>query len=221
MILWHANLGRGVDRYVFEREFRKVYAAAGPRAVICLQEIDEADAPEEMEIISRITRNTHVIIGANTAIPILVPRQFLILGERQTLAAKGLAKFSPARPINEVLLQLRPDLKVVVFNTHLPIDRLQTLTRRLQVRRKLRARARARLLQMFGGVWAADTNTHRGWPTIVRGETTVINAGIDKSKAWAPPGYHVEVSDRQQVDLTIDGHDAHGARVRFIKEKAA
>jgi hypothetical protein len=221
VIFWHANLGRNVDRYEFERNLRAVLDAAGPRAVICFQEIDEADAPEELEIISRLTRNTHVIVGGNTAVPILVPRRVRILGDRQTLAARGLALFTPHRPINEVLLELRPDLRIVVLNTHLPIDRVQTFTRRLQVRRKLRARANARLQQLFGGVWVADTNTRRGWPTIVKGETTVINAGIDKSKAWAPPGYRVEVSERQSVDLTIDGHNAHGARVRFIKERSA
>jgi len=219
MRIWHANLGRGVTRYEFERNLTAILDAAGPRAVICLQEIDEADAPDEMAIITRRTRNTHTIIGANTAVPILVPRNIAILGERQTLGARGLAKFSPHRPINEALLGLGPSLTAAVFNTHLPIDRVQTQTRRIQVRRKLRKRVRARQDQLHNGLWVADTNTRRGWPKIARDEKSVINAGIDKSKAWAAPGRHVVVTDRETVRLTIDGHNAHGARVRWVRDK--
>jgi hypothetical protein len=221
MILWHANLGRGVDRYVFEHNFRNIMEAAGPRAVVCLQEVDEADAPNEMSIIAALVQNSHVIIGGNTAVPILVPRRFNIIGDLQTMGCRGLAKYTPNRPINEVMLELRRGLKVSVFNTHLPLDRVQTLTRRQELRRKLRKRARQRQDELMAGIWVADTNTRRGWPTIVKGETTVVNAGIDKSKAWAPPGHYVVVSDRQRVDLSIDNHNAHGARVRFLKGEAA
>lgn len=218
MKLWHANLGRGVNRYEFERNFNRIMDAAGPRAVICLQEIDEADAPDELAIIAARVRNSHYIVGGNTAVPILVPKRIEILDERQTLGCLGLAEFTPHRPINEVVLRLTTSLTTTVLNTHLPIDRPQTFTRRLQVRRKLRQRVRARQQQMHNGVWVADTNTRRHWPVMARGEQYVVNAGIDKSKAWAAPGRHVEISDRETVDLTIDGHDAHGARIRWVRD---
>lgn len=221
MKLWHANLGRNVSRYEFERNLADLLDAAGPRAVICLQEIDEADAPDELAIIAQRTRNTHTIVGGNTAVPILVPRRIAILGERQTLGCFGLARYTPHRPINEAILGLGPFLTTTVFNTHLPIDRVQTFTRRAQVRSKLRKRVRERQEQLHNGVWVADTNTRRGWPTIARDEVIVINAGIDKSKAWAAPGRHVVVTDRETVDLTIDGHNAHGARIRWVRTRSA
>ena len=79
----------------------------------------------------------------------------------------------------------------------------------VRIRRALRQRAQ----DHEAGAWVADTNTRRGWPTIVEGERTVINAGIDKTKAWAPEGRKVVVEWTTSVPLTIDGHDAHGARV--------
>lgn len=216
MILWQANLGRGVTRDVFERNLRRVLDAGGPRAVYALQEIDEADAPDEHEIVGTITRNTHHVIGANTAVPILVPRHLDIIGDRQTLACKGLAKYTPHRVVNEALLQLGPNLKVAVLNTHLPIDRPATASRRAEVRRALRIRARQRQQQLMGGVWAADTNTRGSFP-VIPGEARVVNAAIDKARAWAPPGRRVVVTEQRTVDLTIDGHDAHGARIRWVR----
>jgi len=209
MILWQANLGRGVSSAVFERNLRRVLDAGGPRAVFCFQEIDEADAPAEAVILRRLTERTHRIFGGRTAVPILVPRDIPVTRSIQTIASRGLAKFTPHRPINEATLRVG-GLEVTVLNLHLPINRPQTFTRRRDARKALRLRARAQ----EAGVWVADTNTHVGWPVIVPGEKFVIDAGIDKAKAWGP--HKVIVTDRRRVDLTIDGHNAHGARIRWV-----
>ncbi len=211
MILWQANLGRGVSSAVFERNLRRVLEAGGPRAVFAFQEIDEADGPAEMVTLRRLTDHTHHIMGANTAVPILVPRHLSLFSVLVTPASKGLAKFTPNRVINEAVIQLGPNFAAAVQNTHLPINRPQTATRRAAVRKALRDRARAH----DAGVWVADTNTHRGWPTIASGEVSVVDAGIDKAKAWGPAGRRIVVSDRRTVNLTIDGHNAHGARIRW------
>lgn len=209
MIVWQANLGRGVSAAEFEHNLRRLLDAAGPRAVICLQEVDEADRPEEMDILWSLTRTTHHVVGENTAVPILVPRHLPIADTLQTPACKGLALFTPNRIVNEALIEVGPNLTVAVLNTHLPLLRPQTLLRRRQVRQTLRRRARAH----EHGVWIADTNTRRGWPTMVNSERPVVEAGIDKAKAWS--SRRIVVSRRRTLELTIDNHDAHGARVMF------
>src|SRR5690349_10653795 len=123
MILWQANLGRGVTTDVFRRNMRRVLNTGGRRAVFCFQEIDEADAPEEMDYLAELTRNTHRIVGQNTAVPILVPRHLPLFSVHVEPACKGLAKFTPNRVINEAVIQLGPNFSVAVLNTHLPINR--------------------------------------------------------------------------------------------------
>lgn len=214
MILWQSNLGRGVSTAEFTANLRKVLDAGGPRAVYCFQEIDEADAPEEMDILGRLTRGTHHIVGQQTAVPILVPRHLGLFSVHVEPACKGLAKFTPNRVVNEAVVQLGPNLAVGVLNTHLPINRPETRDRRADVRRALRRRARAH----EAGVFVADTNTHKGWPTIVPGEKSVTDAGIDKAKAWGPADREVVVTDQRTVRLSIDGHNAHGARIRWVRK---
>lgn len=213
MILWQANLGRGVPVAEFARNLDRVLDAAGPRAVICLQEIDEADKPDEMTLLIEAAQDTHRIVGRRTAVPILVPRHLDLLDAEQTPACKGLALFTPNRVVNEAHIGLGIGLDVGVLNTHLPLDRLVTRNRRRQVRQTLRDRA----LAHPAGAWVADTNSRRGWPTIVRGERSVVEAGIDKAKGWAPDGWRLEVRERWTVDLTIDNHDAHGARLWWVR----
>lgn len=215
VILWQANLGRGVSDAEFEANLRRVLDEAGPRAVICFQEIDEADRPDEMAALVELARSTHRVVGRRTAVPILVPRHLDLTGSIQTPACKGLALFTPNRIVNEARIHLGVGLTVGVLNTHLPLDRLVTRRRRRQVRHTLRDRA----LAYDAGVWVADTNTRKGWPRITPGERVVINAGIDKAKAWAPGGWRLEVTNRRTVPLTIDNHDAHGARVMWVRRE--
>lgn len=215
MILAHANLGRGVSTAEFERNLRRILDEWGPRAVYAFQEIDEADKPEEMAAVVELASDTHRIVGRHTAVPILVPRHLDLLDAEQTPACKGLALFTPNRVVNEARIGLGIGLEVGLLNTHLPIERLVTRNRRRQVRYTLRERA----LAHDAGVWVADTNTREGWPRITPGERTVVDAGIDKAKAWAPGGWRVEVTSRRTVPLTIDNHDAHGARVMWVRRE--
>ena len=212
MRLWQANLGRGVSPAVFEANLRRVLRAGGPRAVFCFQEIDEADTPDEMATLIRLTATTHQIVGSHTAVPILVPAHLEVVDQLQSLACRGLAKYTPHRVVNEAVVRLGPGLQVGILNTHLPINRPATFTRRREVRKALRSAARRHDV----GAWVADTNTHRGWPGIASGEVPVVDAGIDKAKAWGwAADREVVTESLGTVDLTIDGHDAHGARIRW------
>jgi endonuclease/exonuclease/phosphatase family metal-dependent hydrolase len=212
MRLWQANLGRNVSTPEYLENLDRVLVAAGRGGVVCLQEIDEADRPEEMDWLRKRVRKTHRIVGQGTAVPILVPRSTDILAAHIEPACKGLARFTPNRVVNKAVLE-DAGLEVAVLNTHLPINRVQTATRRREVRQVLREQAR----QHGAGVWVADTNTRVGWPTIVKGEVSVTNAGIDKAKAWAPKSYRVKVFARRTVNLTIDNHDAHGALLYWTR----
>lgn len=221
MRLVQANLGRGVETPEFLRNFDALFERGGKRAVYALQEIDEADAPEEMDLIRQRVRLTHHVIGDHTAVPILVPFHLPLFSVHLEPACKGLAKFTPNRVVTEAVIQLGRNHAPAILNTHLPrlpddVDdetRAALEERRADCRRALRTRAQ----EHEAGAWLADTNTHRSWPTIVPGEKTVTDAGIDKARAWAPQGRRVIVTDRWTVNLTIDGHNAHGARVVWPK----
>lgn len=211
MILAHANLGRDVSAREFRRNADDMLEAGGKRAVFAFQEVDEADAPEEMDYLVDRLAKTHWVAGERTAVPIFVPNHFALLAESQALGCRGLAKFTPHRPINEAVIGIGPNLEPALFNFHVPLDRPQTQGRRAQMRRNVRARAK----RHGTGLYVADTNHRRGWPTIVPGEKTVTEAGIDKAKAWSADR-RVEVSRRRTIPLTIDGHDGYVARVMWL-----
>lgn len=208
---WQANLGRGVPKDEFVLNFNRVYERAR-NAVMFLQEVDEADKPEEADIILDRTDRTHKAVGMKTGVPILVPKYLDIDWLDTRLACKGLAGYTPNRYVTEVMLVLPNGTRVGLFNTHVPILRPKTLTRRREVRQALREETNA----SKNGLWVADTNTRIGWPTIVKGEKPAINEGIDKAKVWAKGEGRVIVTGRQHVNLTIDKHNAHGARSTWL-----
>lgn len=215
MWFWMANLGRGVRGKVFRDNFDRVYRRGGEYAFYLLQEVDEADKPEEAEYILYRTRHTHRAVGMRTGVPILVPHDVELRAFDTRLACKGLAGYTPNRYVTEAFVALKNGTEVGLFNTHVPILRAVTLTRRRAVRQALREETRG----STNGLWVADTNTRRRWPTIVKGEKSVVDADIDKAKAWAKGDHRVLVLNRDRVDLTIDRHDAHGARVKWRTRK--
>lgn len=199
-----ANLGRGAPTDEFVMNFNRVMKAAGKRGMINLQEVDEADHPEEMDIILERSKRTHVVYGENLAVPILVPKYLDVVRHDITQASKGLAKYTPNRPLNTVVVELENKIHVADLNIHLPINRLATASRRRECRQALRREANSH----DNGFWVSDTNTRVGWPTIVKGEKTIFNGGIDKSKAWSKdPNVRLTIGRRRKVNLTIDNHD--------------
>jgi hypothetical protein len=210
MRIWSANLGRGVSTKEFTQNLWSILDHAGKTSIICFQEIDEADQPLEMQILKGMTHFTHNIFGAHTAVPILVPEWMKVVSAGVTPACEGLAEFTPNRVVNEVVVKLTGSGEVAVLNTHLPINRDETVTRRAQCRKVLRERCAVH----ERGVWCADTNTRDGFPQMAKGERMVVDAGIDKIAAW---GDGLKLGPSEVLDLTIDNHDAHGAQVWWAR----
>lgn len=241
--LWIANVGRGANKAKFRRSIAKIKRAAGPRAVIGLQEIDEADVPNEMDDILWMFRWTHKVVGEKLAVPILVPKRFDTFGHQVRLGSPGLAKFTPYRPINRVGVELplsraertklgADELAAYFYNFHIPISRPETQDRRAEMIEKVQEWTREDKRDGHNGAWLADTNWRRArdgaLPRIVPGEKQVLggavgtHAEIDVAKAWAgaDTGLRVVVRNRRHVDLTIDGHNGHGADLLWVPRSA-
>jgi hypothetical protein len=217
MIIVQANLGRGVPTDEFVMNFKRVMRASGNRGLVNLQEIDEADLPQEMDIVLELSKRTHIVYGENIANPILVPKRLDVVEHAVTRACNGLAKYTPHRNLNKVVVRLENDIEVADLNLHLPINRPATLSRRRQCRQHLREHAN----RHPNGFWVSDTNTRVGWPRIVKGEKRLHNAGIDKAKAWSKdPSVRLTVGRTSTIPLTMDGHNCHVSRA-YWQNRAA
>lgn len=217
MIVTFANLGRNVSVLEFQRNFDRVVRRAGRRSVFGWAEIDEADRPEEMDYLVDRLLKTHIIVGDETMVPICVPKHLSVVDWHIEPACKGLAGMTPNRVVNQVTIGLPGGLEVGGLVTHLPKYWHDTASRRKEVRQTLRKEAN----QYDNGFWLADTNTRKGWPTMVQGEKTVFDAGIDKGKAWAGErenGKKLKVITGKPsvIPLNIDGHNGHTNRMLWV-----
>jgi len=213
-----ANLGRGVT----EAELTaNVHRLRHSKAVKGFQEIDEADRPEEHAVLAREIPPGWAAF--DTRVPINVPPPWRIVRTRITRACDGLPHFTPHRLITQALIELLDDdhvtPRLVVVNLHFPRRAPQTLTRRRSCRRALRA-----VITYWHGlgytvVWMGDTNQVR-MRKMHDLEQPVVDAGLDHIRVVPhPDGVQVEVLRTGSVDLTIDGHDAHYARLRLTTPK--
>jgi len=214
-----ANLGRGVTEAELTANVHKLRHS---KAVKGFQEIDEADRPEEHAVLARELPPGWAAF--DTRVPINVPPPWRIVRTRITKACDGLAHFTPHRVITQALIELLDDNqsvtpRLVVVNLHFPRRSLQTLTRRRKCRRALRA-----VIAYWHGlgvtvVWMGDTNQVR-MRKMHDLEQSVVDAGLDHIRVVPhPEGVQVEVLRKGSVDLTIDGHDAHYARLRLTTPK--
>ena len=222
--VWTANFGRGVSAKKFRSSFNAMLEAAdADRAVLLLQEIDEADAPDEHKIIANRIRSRYDAGGWMTAVPILLSRErFRIDSKRVTFGSKGFPGITPHRVVNEVVTTIkslrydnrgepRVDFPQIAFlDTHFPLNRPETRTRRAVVRAVLTRRVAAHVAAGRIVVYGLDSNTHGPWLALVPGEKMLLPAGIDKLGIVAPKGVTVSVAGRKKVELGIDSHDAEG-----------
>jgi len=217
MIVTFANMGRGVTTLEFQRNFDRVVRRAGLRSVFGWVEIDEADKPEEMDYLVDRLHKTHLIVGDNTNAPLCIPRHLALVDWDVEPACKGLAGMTPNRVITQATIGLPGGLEVGGNVTHVPKYWPETTSRRKEVRQKLRQESK----KDANGFWLADTNTRKGWPTIVPGEKTLFDAGIDRGKVWATErrdGKKLKTitSKPSVIPLNIDGHDGHSNRVLWV-----
>lgn len=212
MIVTFANMGRGVETLEFRRNFDRVIRRGGLRSVFGWMEIDEADKPEEMDYLVDRLHKTHRIIGEQTMVPLCVPRHLGLADWHIEPACKGLAGMTPNRVVTQALIGLPGGLEVGWGLTHVPKYWPETSSRRKDVRRTLRGE----MNDYANGGWMADTNTRRGWPTMVKGEKPAIDASIDKAMVFADKSRRVVVGKRSMIPLTIDGHNGHSFRALWL-----
>lgn len=216
-----ANLGRGVDADEFTANLTRLLdaaeKAAGP-AILALQEIDEADAPDEHRILAEESGARFAIRSPLTAAPILVQRRLRVIRSRTRFASPGLARVTPHRVVTLTVVEL-PGIdwlpRIVALNTHLPRDLLSTRGRRAMVRARLRAAATWHVIRGRIVVWMADTNTHGTFPQMMPREHTIGGHGIDLIRLSVPRGIKATVIKQRRINLSIDGHDAHLSTVNF------
>lgn len=214
MILATANLGRGVDDEAFEENVWNLWGSL-PGACIGFQEIDEADTPDEHEIIDKAMHRGN-FAGWQTHTPIKRPFRWRIAGESVIPACKGLAHLTPHKSIVEThLFHEDSDRHLIVLNVHFPRRDPRLWSRRRQCRRKLRERLDHWWGLGFTVVWMGDTNTPRMRSVHPR-ERTLTAGRIDYIRVLEHPnGPRAEIRQTGTVQLSIDDHDAQWVRVHW------
>lgn len=227
-----ANLGRHVTvRRFIANVVVLVRALVG--AVICLQEIDEDDLPDEHRIIGRRMRKRWSFAGARTRVLIAVPkRTWEIASERVTHGSDGIGGVSPERKIvTAVIRHRRTGLKVAVVNTHAaypnPRHRRsqQVAAREAQDQLQVVLAAEAARLVDKGltTLVLGDMNNRRA-PKPHPGARMIVGAGgidyIWVIEGQGPVAVDVKVRRTRTIDLTIDGHNAHVAVVDLYSRAA-
>lgn len=132
VVLGTVNIGRGVTvaraRHAFLIVLRTVlHVLRGrkvrPGVMLGLQEVDEADKPDEHGQLHHIADVLAPLIrwaGWATAVPMTVPPGWRILEEHHPTASPGLAEVSPTRPVVIALLEhVATGIRVWRFNGHL------------------------------------------------------------------------------------------------------
>lgn len=216
MIVVTANLGRGVSPAKFRANLRRVHRRFRS-AVIGLQEIDEADLPNEHRITRQVLGKRYRFAGWNTSVPIAFTRQWRRKRTRVSKACNGLAKFSPRRWIVAQVIKRkgRPGLPpIVVLNTHWPINRPQTQALRADCQKALNEEVEYWYDKGYSIVVLGDFN---GWPSRTHArERRVVSAGLDHIRVIEhPEGAQIKVVRTGKIRLTIDPHNAHWAKLRL------
>lgn len=215
-VIVSANFGRGVHGPEFRRNVQAVKSRFRDRAIIGCQEIDEADEPDEHEIVKQIFGPRVDFAGWKTHVPIVVPRPFDLKRQIVTPVAAGLERQSPARQVveAEIVHSTRKNLDPVVhLNVHFPRRSPKLASRRKDTLEGLEARVNYWWERKRTIFITSDTNgvsLSKVHPRFKR----IGGSGID----WIgliehPKGTQVEVQETGIVDLTIDGHNAHWVQV--------
>lgn len=216
-----ANFGRGVSAVEFRANVLAVLEA-NDNAVLGIQELDEADKPNEHAILAASIDPSDTRVGWRTMEPIVVPWMLKVAPQVITFACKGLSGYTPTRHIVEAVVRnpaQRQVPRVVVMNQHPPINRPATRTRRWRQRRVHKRRVKFWYDRGITVVWMGDMNDP-AYPRMHRHEKTAVHAGLDYIRYVVHPrGAQVEVKATGTVDLTIDGHNAHWARLRLTPPK--
>lgn len=223
-----ANIGRKVSSRVAAANMRRVIAAFvrvlglwwRRNVVLCLQEIDDDDAPPEYRILRRLLRRLMAgfdMAGADTATPIVVPRAWRLLQQKVRLTSKGRAGATPHRVCVAALIEnRRTGIRVLVLNGHWPRDEIADLWRDCE--------------HSWEAIYA--TECERGYPILSARDRNKAFANrlhptersllaprlIDQITVTEGHGDRrcdIKVRGTKTVRMSIDGHDAHGVALEL------
>ena len=213
-----ANFGRGVPASEFEANLdRVIEKTPGVHRFFQFQEIDEANpGVEELRLIKKKFRGTHKLVGTKTHVPIAVPKTFDVLGRSVVVAAEGVDNLSPRRHVVQanVCVKGKRDCRAVATNTHFPRDAKALL----EARRDSDAMLRTRLAKPGRrtnpiSVWLTGDLNSQNYDKLAPNEKRLVTARLDYIRAYPAGGVTMKLVKTGSIDLTIDGHNAHWAKV--------
>ena len=212
-----SNLGRGASVDKFEENLdRLIKQTPGTHRFFGFQEIDEADTPEEMKILKAKLGETHTFAGLQTHVPIAIPRTFKVKHRAVTVASEGVDGLSPRRHVVEAVVHPdgKPSCKIAATNTHFARDATPLARVRSEADVVLRQRlANLRHKDVPVAAWlTADLNSRR-YKKLAGNEEELVTARLDYIRAYPTNDVTMKLLKTGTVDLTIDGHNAHWARV--------
>lgn len=210
-----ANFGRHVGTPEFLHNLRKVDDEAGAGAVIFTQEIDEADTPNEHQGMRLVLGDDFSFAGWKTHEPIAFGAAWEVLEERVVKGASGLARLSPARTITEAIARYGKT-EIVALGMHYPRNDPRLLSRWQQLREAHHDLIAHHHDKGRTVVWGSDVNRSQ-FTLLHRDEYTLARQGLDWIRCIEAPSAHnlIEPRGTGVVNLTIDGHNAPWAKVRF------
>lgn len=217
-----ANLGRGVGADEFRANVRRIRRELAG-AIICFQEIDEADQPDEHQILADVLGDRWAFAGWNSRTPIAVPKRLWeIVDDRLVLASPGVPRQTPARRHVTAKIQhrYRPDVELGVVDAHAP-RRIPLLdAERAQWETSLRTTVHELVVAGLSTAVAMDRNGPQ--PPRLHPAQVVAARRRPDFVLWIPAkkGVQAEILDSDTVDLTIDAHDALASRLRFTAPPA-
>lgn len=206
------------------------------------QEIDEADLADEHQLLAEVFRPgghragaehatlarsfargyTHA--GFATATPISVPPGLVVRRQHVDKTCEGRRKVTPHRVCVQALIDV-PELRdwpaFLDLNGHLPLHAPDLWREAHQAWREISDDWRA-------GGWTQltqrDTNWRQPMPKLDAWERPLLVEGVDRIttvRGRLGRLLHVEVLDRRIVQLSIDGHDADGAKLKLTNPATA
>ena len=208
------NFGRGVSADRFEENLdRVIKETPGSHRFFQFQEINEANpGVDELKMIKAKLGKTHRFVGTKTHVPIAIPRSFKVDRRIVNVASEGVDRLSPRRHVVQAIVHPdgHPTAKVVPTNTHFARD--------AKALRKVRGDADAMLrkrLDIDLSAWlTADLNS-QFYSTLGKDELKLISARLDYLRAYPRAGVRMQCMRTGTINLTIDGHNAHWARIKI------
>lgn len=215
VVISTANAGRGVTWEKFKQNIDKIIAETpGTHRFFNWQEIGEADfdGKRELEYIQDKLTKTHRFAGLQTHVPIAIPRTFRVKNRSVVVASEGVDHLSPRRHVVRAVVSPvdHPQALVHSTNTHFARDAPPLALARAQADEVLRER----LTIDVAGWLTADLNSSL-YSKLGKNEMRLVNARLDVIRAYERDGVTFELLKTGSINMSIDGHNAHWARVKI------